>query len=144
MPLFVDPNIARAKTISTDIYHDNRYFETSKEKIFAPAWQFIGTTDLVKDPGDCFPFTLLEKYLDEPLLLTRDKEGELHCLSNVCTHRGNLVVYEPCKTNQLRCKYHGRIFDLYGGFKSMPEFKEVENFPTKDDDLKQLPVFTWG
>ena len=26
----------------------------------------------------------------------------------------------------------------------MPEFKEVKNFPTKDDDLKQLPLFSWG
>src|SRR6478736_5435447 len=26
----------------------------------------------------------------------------------------------------------------------MPEFKEVENFPTNDDDLHQLPLFKWG
>ena len=26
----------------------------------------------------------------------------------------------------------------------MPEFKEVENFPTADDDLHQLPLFQWG
>jgi choline monooxygenase len=26
----------------------------------------------------------------------------------------------------------------------MPEFKEVENFPTADDNLKSLPLFQWG
>ena len=52
----------------------------------------------------------------------------MHCMSNVCTHRGNLMVYEPCKLNQLRCKYHGRLFSLDGTFISMPEFKEVEDF----------------
>ena len=26
----------------------------------------------------------------------------------------------------------------------MPEFKEVENFPTEEDNLKQLPLFQWG
>jgi choline monooxygenase len=62
----------------------------------------------------------------------------------VCTHRGNLVVNEPCRLNQLRCKYHGRTFGLDGKFLSMPEFKEVENFPSKDDDLHQLPLFKWG
>ena len=54
------------------------------------------------------------------------------------------MVYEPCKTNQLRCKYHGRLFSLDGKFISMPEFKEVENFPTDADNLHCLPLFKWG
>ncbi|MCG7856246.1 aromatic ring-hydroxylating dioxygenase subunit alpha [Flavihumibacter sediminis] len=145
MPQFsVDPDIAKAKTISKDFYINPRHFEDARELIFAPTWQFIGTTDLVKEPGDCYPITLLNGYLNEPLLLTRDKDGQLHCLSNVCTHRGNLMVYEPCRNNQLRCKYHGRLFDLDGQFRSMPEFKEVENFPSEEDNLKQLPLFQWG
>ena len=82
--------------------------------------------------------------MHEPLLLTRDKDGALHCMSNVCTHRGNLMVYEPCKLNQLRCKYHGRLFSLDGKFISMPEFKEVEDFPTEADNLHALPLFQWG
>lgn len=145
MPVFnVDDNIARAKTLHTDFYTGASYFEASKEKIFAPSWQFIGDGGLVKENGSAYPLTLLEHYLDEPLLLTRDKQGALYCMSNVCTHRGNLVVYEPCKLNQLRCKYHGRLFALDGKFISMPEFKEVENFPTADDNLHNLPVFAWG
>ena len=144
MRFLIDPDIAKAKTLSTDFYIDPAYFNLAKEKIFAPCWQFIGSSDLVKEKGDCFPFTMLEHYLDEPLVLTRDREDQLHCLSNVCTHRGNLIAYEPCKVNQLRCKYHGRIFRLDGKFQSMPEFKEVLDFPTADDDLKQLPLFSWG
>jgi choline monooxygenase len=85
--------------------------------------------------GACHPFTLLEKYLDEPLLLTKDGNGMLHCLSNVCTHRGNLLVYKNCTSSNLRCGYHGRLFDLDRKFRSMPEFKEVKDFPTADDDL---------
>jgi choline monooxygenase len=26
----------------------------------------------------------------------------------------------------------------------MPEFKEVKNFPTNEDDLKKLPLYSWG
>ena len=141
---FVDPDIARAQTIAKEFYLDPRYYEAAREQIFVPTWQFIGTTDLVKEPGDCHPFTLLPGYLDEPLLLTRDKQGKVHCLSNVCTHRGNLLVYEPCHSNQLRCKYHGRLFDLDGRFRSMPEFQEVQDFPSEADHLTALPVFQWG
>jgi len=141
---FIDDNIAKAKTLHTDYYTSTQYFEASKEKIFAPSWQFIGDSDRVKENSSAYPLTLLEQYINEPLLLTRDKEGALHCMSNVCTHRGNLVVYEACKLNQLRCKYHGRLFGLDGKFISMPEFKEVEDFPTAADNLHNLPVFEWG
>ncbi|MBL0744952.1 aromatic ring-hydroxylating oxygenase subunit alpha [Chryseolinea lacunae] len=145
MPLFdVNPDIAFAKTIATDFYLNPSYYELSKEKIFAATWQLVGDTDQVKEPGWVTPVSLLEKYIDEPLLLSRDKQGDLHCLSNVCTHRGNLLVERPCKLNDMRCKYHGRRFQLDGKFLSMPEFKEVANFPTEDDNLTKLPLHTFG
>ena len=144
MKLSVDANIARARTLPTEYYRSADYFEQSKEKIFARSWQWVGDTDQVKEPGWTTPFELLPHYLREPLLLTRDKKNEIHCLSNACTHRGNLVADKPCKVNELRCKYHGRRFQLDGQFISMPEFKEVENFPTPDDHLARLPLFQLG
>ncbi|MBS1529325.1 MAG: aromatic ring-hydroxylating dioxygenase subunit alpha, partial [Bacteroidetes bacterium] len=145
MPKFeVDPNIAKAKTLHTDFYTSNEVFAQCREKIFAPSWQFIGNHELVKEPGDVYPFMLLPDYLDEPLVLTKDKSGGVNALSNVCTHRGNIVAEKACKLNNLRCRYHGRLFGLDGKFVSMPEFKEVENFPSKDDDLPALKVFKWS
>jgi choline monooxygenase len=57
---FVDPDISKAKTIHTSVYTSPEVFEETKEKIFASCWQFIGTSDLVKDVGSCYPFTLLQ------------------------------------------------------------------------------------
>jgi choline monooxygenase len=54
------------------------------------------------------------------------------------------MVTKACKLHKLVCKYHGRQFDLQGRFLSMPEFKEVENFPTEADHLHKLPVFSFG
>jgi choline monooxygenase len=142
--LHVDKDIAKAKTISTDFYIDPVHFESSKEKIFSKCWQFIGDTDKVKEPGWVTPVNLLESFFNEPLLLSRDKDNKLHCLSNVCTHRGNLLVEQPCKLNDIRCKYHGRRFNLNGKFSSMPEFKEVLNFPSAEDNLTSLPVSQFG
>jgi len=145
MPDFsIDKNIARAKTIDTGYYTSPHYFELSKEKIFSASWQLIGDTDKVEQAGSAWPFILLDGYLNEPLVLTRDKEGSLRCLSNVCTHRGNLLVYEPCKLHSMVCKYHGRRFSLNGKFVSMPEFRKVENFPSEADDLHSLSLFQWG
>jgi choline monooxygenase len=140
----VDPNIARAKTIDKQVYTSPVFWEGSKEKIFAPSWQYVGHVGLVPEVGCVWPFTMLDGFLNEPLLLSRSENDQVHCLSNVCTHRGNLLAYEPCKSSRLRCKYHGRLFGLDGRFQFMPEFTNVENFPSEEDHLKQLPLFQWG
>jgi len=66
-------------------------------------------------------------------------DEKVNCLSNVCTHRGKILVEEPCNANLIRCGYHGRRFDLSGKFLSMPEFADVADFPTEADDLKKVP-----
>jgi choline monooxygenase len=145
MPRFIiHPDIALARTPSTDLYTDPAVFELAKEKLFTPSWQFIGDTDLLPAPGDARPLTLLETFLDEPLVLVRDNTGTIRLLSNVCTHRGNIVVNDPCSLTHLRCRYHGRLFHLDGSFRSMPEFREVQEFPSPADDLHELPLAKWG
>lgn len=141
---FVDPDIATAKTLDTDFYISAEVFEQCREKIFAPSWQFIGNDGLVEGNDNIYPFTLLPGYLDEPLLLTKDKTAQINLLSNVCTHRGNIVAEKTCSQANLRCRYHGRLFNLDGKFISMPEFKEVKDFPSKEDDLPSLALFKWS
>ncbi len=88
--------------------------------------------------------SLLPGLLDEPLLLARDGGGALRCLSNVCTHRGNLLVQAPCRAAQIRCGYHSRRFDLAGRMIFMPEFQDARGFPSSRDDLPQVPFASWA
>ncbi|HZJ69289.1 MAG TPA: Rieske (2Fe-2S) protein, partial [Planctomycetota bacterium] len=140
----IDDDIRRASTMPSRFYSDAALFETSREKIFAKSWQFVADVSRVKVPGQVYPFTLLEGMLDEPLVLTRDREDRLHCLSNVCTHRGTLVCEGAGVENGLRCRYHGRRFGLDGKFQFMPEFEGAEGFPSAKDDLPRLPLESWG
>jgi choline monooxygenase len=142
--LFVDEDISIAKTLNKDFYLSEPVFQEAKERIFLKCWHYIGDESMVEDKNDCYPFTLLSQYLDEALVLTKDSSGTINCISNVCTHRGNLVVNEACNQPHLRCRYHGRLFKHDGAFKSMPEFKEVKNFPAPADNLARLPVYQWG
>jgi choline monooxygenase len=141
---FVDPDISIAKTLDSGFYKDKEIFEQCKEKIFAASWQFIGSRALVNKSGKVYPFTLLQNCLDEALLLARDESGSVNLLSNVCTHRGNILADKPCTLSQLRCRYHGRVFTLDGKFVSMPEFKEVRHFPAEEDNLRRLNLFSWN
>ena len=141
MPHFsVDPDIRKARALLSEFYTDERFFELSKEKIFAPAWHFLGRSDEFESLK---PVTLLPGVLDEPVVLSKNGEG-VKCLSNVCTHRGKILIEEPCKANLIRCGYHGRRFSLDGKFLSMPEFEGVEDFPTETDDLKNVPLAEWN
>jgi choline monooxygenase len=143
-PIDIDPDIRRARTLPAWVYSDAGIYHQTIERAFVPSWQFVGSTDRVKVAGQVFPFTLLEGSVDEPLLLTRDRDDRLHCLSNVCTHRGMLVCEgEAVVAGQLRCRYHGRRFALDGKFVSMPEFEAAEEFPSPRDDLPTVPLATW-
>lgn len=112
----------------------------SKEKIFARTWQFAGREE---DLSTLTPLDLLPRCLDEPLLIAKTGDG-VRCLSNVCTHRGKILVEEACRANLIRCGYHGRRFSLDGKFLSMPEFEGVEGFPSERDDLKTVAVAQRG
>jgi choline monooxygenase len=137
---FIDADIRKARTIPSGFYLDDLNFELSKEKIFARTWQFAGRVDEFESLK---PLTLLPGFLDEPVLLTKNGE-QINCISNVCTHRGKVLVEKACNANLIRCGYHGRRFDLNGKFLSMPEFEGVENFPTEEDDLCKVPFAVRG
>lgn len=142
--LNVDPRIEHASTLPSAFYKDASWYERSKDAIFAKSWQWIGHQDQVKVAGAVYPFTLLEGCLDEPLVLTRDTEDNVHVMSNVCTHRGMTVCEGVGNERFLRCRYHGRRFGLDGSFQHMPEFTEVVGFPTPADSLPKIPFDTWG
>jgi choline monooxygenase len=142
--LSVEADIEQASTLPSWFYTDPAAFDEVRERVFARSWQLVADTDLVKIPGQVCPVTLLDGLLDEPLVVTRDADDRLHCLSNVCTHRASLVVEGPSVESSLRCRYHGRRFALDGRFQSMPEFETARGFPSPDDDLRRLDVGRWG
>jgi choline monooxygenase len=140
----IEEDIRRAWTAPADLYQGGARFDALCESVFARSWQFVGDTDSVRPPGHVEPITLLPGLLDEPLLLARDGDDTLRCLSNVCTHRGNLLVESGGRCQVLRCRYHGRRFGLDGRFLSMPEFDQAEGFPAESDHLPRLPLGLWG
>lgn len=144
LKLDIDPDIRLARTPPSAIYRDPRQHERALVRIFVRSWQLLPPEVQSEEAGSIRPWTLLPGSLDEPLVLTRDDQGRQHCVSNVCTHRGNLVVQCPGKASGLRCGYHGRRFGLDGRFLSMPEFEQTQDFPSDSDHLPALPLEHWG
>lgn len=140
----IDLDISKAQTLPSSFYKSSTVFEEIKNKIFLKSWQWIGESDLVKNKNSVYPLIILDDYLSEPVVLTKDENSILHCLTNVCTHRGNILVFEPGKSKKLTCMYHGRRFNNKGDFEFMPEFSDAKNFPRPCDNLHKFPLLNWG
>jgi len=90
------------------------------------------------------PWDFLPGCIEEPLVMSRDSKENIHCLSNVCTHRANIIVNEKCNKSNIVCKYHGRRFYLDGKFDFTPGFEMARDFPAESDNLKKLPTQQLG
>ena len=135
----IDPDIRKAQTLPSRYYNDEEVFSKIVDE-FAEYWHFAAHESQLAE-HNTLPLEHMENLVSEPMLITRG--DTVRCLSNVCTHRGMLVVTEACSATTLRCGYHGRTFGLDGCFRNMPEFDEVENFPLPSDDLTAFALKRW-
>lgn len=140
--LHVDADIAAARTLPGWVYADPQWFRRLCTRVFPRAWHVIPHGPLPSEAGSQCPWVLLPGALDEPLLLSHDGDA-LRCLSNVCTHRGLVLVERPCTNKGIRCRYHGRRFELDGTLANAPGFEDCPNFPQPTDDLPQLELHRW-
>ncbi len=139
----IDSDITKAATLQAKFYTSENVFKDTLENIFAKNWQFITDDSKLKENRSAFPFQFLGNLLPEPLVLVNN-EGHINCFSNVCTHRGNLLINEPCTIKKnIACGYHGRQFDICGKFKFMPKTEGMQNFPSAQDDLAEIAVAKW-
>lgn len=132
-------NINEAYTLPSSFYRSQLNFTQLREAAFRNSWNYCGTLG-VDDAHNVLPVDILPDLINEPLILTRDSSNAVRCLSNVCTHRGNLLVEESGQSTLLRCRYHGRCFGIDGRFRSMPGFEGVVDFPGEEDNLTSLPL----
>ncbi len=108
--------------IDRRIFSDQAIYDDEMEKIFGRAWLMIGHESLVPAPDDYF-----HTYMGEdPVILTRDGEGRLHALLNMCRHRGNRVVRcDDGNAKRFMCAYHGWTYRNDGTLEHVPGESEA-------------------
>lgn len=56
-----------------------------------------------------------------PILVTRDRQGRVRAMLNVCRHRGTRLVHEPSgAAKAFVCRYHAWTYDLEGRLGHVP------------------------
>jgi choline monooxygenase len=111
--------IAEACGLPAVAYTSEEFFKVEQKQLFARTWMCLAFASDVPEPGDAIP--LMAAGL--PLILVRDRSGQIRVFHNVCRHRAALMVTEPCtKLKQFACPYHAWAYDLDGRLKSTPYF----------------------
>src|SRR5579864_173585 len=102
------------------VYLDQHIYEMEQEKIFrGSTWNYVGLEAELPSPGD-FKTTAVG---DTPVIITRDKQGQLHAIVNKCAHRGARVCRSPYgNATHFTCIYHQWNYDLKGDLlRSIPQ-----------------------
>lgn len=136
----IDPELARAATLSSAYYLRPEVLDHEKRTVFAGSWQLVGRLDQISAPGDYLTATIA----DEPVIVVRDREGTLRAMSNVCRHRAGPVASGCGNRKSFRCGYHGWVYALDGSLMTTPEFDDVQAFERKEVRLPSFQVDTWA
>jgi Rieske 2Fe-2S family protein len=93
------------------LYNDPDVFEFDLEAIFGRNWIMVGFEAEVKRPGDWMAIDIGRW----PVLITRDRAGELHAYHNTCRHRGARICQPGVgHAARLVCPYHRWTYELSG------------------------------
>jgi fatty-acyl-CoA synthase len=99
------------------LYTDPEIFEAELERIWYRTWIYVGHVSEVPEPNDY----VVKAIGPQSVIMSRDKDGEIHLLLNRCAHRANLVCDAPRgNSSAFRCPYHGWTFANTGKLLGYP------------------------
>ena len=128
--------VGEAHSLPFAAYHDETLFALEMERIYRRDWVAVCAEASLSDPGDCLAIDIG----GEPVALVRGADGQLRALSNVCRHRGTLLL-EPgadhLEGGRIVCPYHAWSYSDTGTFRGAPYSRGV----TIDSGLYSLPSF---
>ena len=141
----VERPIGQATGLPNPAYTSAEFFRLELDRVFASSWTCLGHASDVAQPGDLLPMQLL----GVPLLMTRTAGSAVRVFHNVCSHRGNQLVWEPCRTRgAIRCPYHAWIYDLEGRLTGTPNIggpgrHEADGFDRSAHGLEPVRSAVW-
>jgi len=102
------------------VFTDPEIYELEMKYIFEKNWMYLCHESQIKEKGDFFT-TYMGK---QPVIITRDKKGEIHGFINACTHRGaQLVNTAGGNKRSLTCPFHMWSFNMDGTLMDCGESK---------------------
>lgn len=123
--------------IDRSIFTDRSLYNQELARVFAPSWLFLGHVEQLQKPGDFFTTFMGE----DPVIVTKDKEGNYRAFLNSCRHRGARVLRADYgQTRAFTCTYHGWSYGLNGELISVPNENGYSDSPFDRKDWGLVEV----
>ena len=133
--------VEEARSLPFAAYRDQAFFELEMERIYRNDWVAVCAEATLADPGDYLSIDIG----GEPVVLVRGVDGELRALSNVCRHRGTLMM-EPgidrLDRGRIVCPYHAWSYSDTGAFRGAP-FSRGVGIDSEEHSLHSFQVEAW-
>ncbi|WP_198598411.1 aromatic ring-hydroxylating oxygenase subunit alpha [Mangrovicella endophytica] len=128
-----------AVAMPPSVYKDSAFLDRELETIFGQEWICVGRASALANPGDYLTYDLA----GQPIIVLRDREGQLRALSNVCLHRMSTLLEGSGNTRSIVCSYHAWTYNLDGTLRGAPFMKETTGFCKEDYRLPQIRCEAW-
>ena len=103
--------IEKAKGLPNEHYTSDAVFNEEKRAVLFDNWSAIGFGKDIPESGDAKPIN----FVDMPLIIVRNNDGEINVFQNTCRHRGMILIDKPTKLNDIiRCPYHSWCYTING------------------------------
>lgn len=124
------------------IFTDESLFELEMKAIFEGNWIYLAHESQIAEPGDYYTLTMGR----QPIIITRDKDRQLHGMINSCSHRGAMLASRKSgNKTSFTCPFHGWTFNNSGNLLKAKDEKTGAYPPcfkqAGSHDLKHLPHF---
>ena len=125
-----------------DAYTDPDIFELEMRHIFEGNWIYLAHESQLPNNGDYLTVNMGR----QPVVLTRDRNGQLNALINACSHKGAMLCRRK-KDNRttFTCPFHGWTFNNAGKLLKVKDPRGAgypETFKTDGShDLTRVPKF---
>ena len=121
-------------------YSSQSYFDREQRSLFRQNWVCAGFGHQVPNPGDIAPVTVGAM----PLILVRQRNGDVAVFHNVCRHRGSKLFTAPCERVRLiTCPYHSWTYGLDGALRQRPHFDGPDHHSQDGDGLWPVDSAIW-
>lgn len=135
----IGPSADQASTLPPACFTDPAFYAQEVEAIFKKEWLCVGHVSQIPNPGDYFTTELFE----EPIVVTRGRDGEVNALSAVCRHRWMPVIEGAGNTKTLSCPYHRWTYTLDGQLMAAPLMEGATDFDAKKCRLPSYALELW-
>jgi anthranilate 1,2-dioxygenase large subunit len=115
------------------VFYEQDVYNREQERLFrGDTWCYLGLEAEIPNPGD-FKTTAIG---DTPVVMNRDRGGNLCAFVNRCSHRGAIVRRESCGNSfDHRCVYHQWCFSNNGDLMGVPFEHGVQGKGGYPDDF---------